>query len=418
MKDFFISYTRVDREVAVWIAEILRNDCGCDVFLSDPEELAGTLFMTHITEELARSRHFILIASEAYFESVYATRELSMFNGIALHEKTRRIIPIKVRAVELPLDVRDLGCHDFTTLSADRQRELIQRLPEKIKLHAEDENLEQTQATPSKQRRSAHEKDFLPKNCDRGEQIKQVQGAVLEHLRYKPQRPLICVVHGHERECHTEFFKKLNEEIVPEVLRSIDNEEPNPSCCLWDVWPRWRNYQDKVAVAEAIQADVTAQSQISGIVYHQIINSRDRAVIITLTVNSGDATYISAIDLVVDHFLDIKDLPPQTLLIVIVSFRYKAARGDEKHRMNSFNAQLKAKAKELGNRKNPAATFAILDELEPITVGDARELVQRYGDYYSLEPSHVIDIYAVEESDVIHMLDLISKLWEKGGPQL
>src|SRR5262245_29620774 len=44
----------------------------------------------------------------------------------------------------------------------------------------------------------------LPYLCDRSEQEEELRAALLHHRRDKPQRPMVCLIHGNENEAHTE----------------------------------------------------------------------------------------------------------------------------------------------------------------------------------------------------------------------
>jgi hypothetical protein len=70
----------------------------------------------------------------------------------------------------------------------------------------------------AKFRDEAH--DPLPYRLDRNEQEEELKRAMLEHHSSSPRRPLICVVHGAEEECHREFVERLGRIFLPDTLSS------------------------------------------------------------------------------------------------------------------------------------------------------------------------------------------------------
>jgi hypothetical protein len=68
-------------------------------------------------------------------------------------------------------------------------------------------------------RRSAQPPNsLLPYLLDRSDQEKDLRDALVAHREQKPQRPLICVIHGDELECHTLFLRRLQEKTLRGLL--------------------------------------------------------------------------------------------------------------------------------------------------------------------------------------------------------
>jgi len=49
----------------------------------------------------------------------------------------------------------------------------------------------------------------LPYQCDRRPQLRWLNDAFQVHIRKRPSRPFLCLVHGHERECHDAFSEQI-----------------------------------------------------------------------------------------------------------------------------------------------------------------------------------------------------------------
>ena len=60
--------------------------------------------------------------------------------------------------------------------------------------------------------------DLLPYLLDRSDQENDLRKAVLYHRATTPLRPLVCIIHGDEYECHTEFLKRLRDVSLPTIL--------------------------------------------------------------------------------------------------------------------------------------------------------------------------------------------------------
>ena len=73
-KDFFISYTGVDKEVADWIAFCLE-DTGYRVSYQEWDFRPGNNFILLMDQALYRAKHVLAILSPAYQEALYTMPE-------------------------------------------------------------------------------------------------------------------------------------------------------------------------------------------------------------------------------------------------------------------------------------------------------------------------------------------------------
>ena len=97
MKDFFVSYTAVDKDWAEWIAWILE-EAGYDVFIQAWDILPGNNFVAEMQEGMIKCDKTIAVLSSSYFGSKYSKAEWSAAITRDPVGESRVLIPIKVRA--------------------------------------------------------------------------------------------------------------------------------------------------------------------------------------------------------------------------------------------------------------------------------------------------------------------------------
>jgi hypothetical protein len=76
---------------------------------------------------------------------------------------------------------------------------------------------------------------LLPYLCDRSDQEGELGEAMSAHLKERPRRPFVLIVHGDEDECHTEFLERLQDESLPALLDLKRRRLPVQSFAL--PWP-------------------------------------------------------------------------------------------------------------------------------------------------------------------------------------
>jgi len=96
MQDFFISYTKVDKLWAEWIAWVLE-DAGYTVFIQAWDILPGDNFVIEMQEAMTNTRKTIAVLSEDYFKSKFAPVEWADAFRRDREGGERVLIPIKVR---------------------------------------------------------------------------------------------------------------------------------------------------------------------------------------------------------------------------------------------------------------------------------------------------------------------------------
>lgn len=96
MKDFFISYTGVDKEYAVWINWVLRKE-GYSTFIQSDDFRTGNSFMDKMQEGLTEAERTIAVITPNYFKSDYTKAEwkASLAKDITGEEQPLILVMVK-----------------------------------------------------------------------------------------------------------------------------------------------------------------------------------------------------------------------------------------------------------------------------------------------------------------------------------
>lgn len=98
MASCFVSYTGVDEPWAEWIATVLRTG-GHDVTLQATDFLPGENFVVRMQEASAQAEHTIVVLSDRYLASGFATAEWAAAFATDPTGKRRALIPIAIEPV-------------------------------------------------------------------------------------------------------------------------------------------------------------------------------------------------------------------------------------------------------------------------------------------------------------------------------
>ncbi|MGK5551457.1 toll/interleukin-1 receptor domain-containing protein [Actinomadura kijaniata] len=110
--DVFISYSHNDADWVRSFAERLKND-GIDVAYDELFLLPGDPLVHKIEQTVRDSTHGLLVYSPAAAASRWVGEEYQAMLGQAIDDPDRRLIPVLVKDVELPLFARNRYYLDF-----------------------------------------------------------------------------------------------------------------------------------------------------------------------------------------------------------------------------------------------------------------------------------------------------------------
>jgi hypothetical protein len=209
----FLSYAHEDEYLKQQLENHLRLLRHQDVAVTWDDRLieAGGNWEDEIDENLNTADIILLLISEAFMASDYAY-QIEMKRALERHEaKHAQVVPIILRPYDwksapfgklqvLPKDGKAV------TLWQDRD-EAFTNIAEGIR------NLINKSRVAVKPQVS----DLLPYLCDRSDQKTGLKEGVREWK--KASRPFVCIIHGNDDECHYRFKERLQQVLLPALLR-------------------------------------------------------------------------------------------------------------------------------------------------------------------------------------------------------
>jgi hypothetical protein len=129
MQDFFISYTHTDKDWAVWIAWQLE-EAGHTTVIQAWDFHAGENFVSAMHKAASNAKHTIAVLSPAYLRSGLAESEWTAAFAADPTGKNGKLLPIKVRPVDVQGILGPIIHIDLTDLS---EKAAIEELLQKIK---------------------------------------------------------------------------------------------------------------------------------------------------------------------------------------------------------------------------------------------------------------------------------------------
>jgi hypothetical protein len=100
-KDFFVSYTAVDREWAEWIAWQLE-EASYQVLVQAWDFVPGTNWMVGMQQGLQECRQMIAVLSTAYLGSVYGAQEWRAAERADAAGFQRKLVPVRIEECDQP----------------------------------------------------------------------------------------------------------------------------------------------------------------------------------------------------------------------------------------------------------------------------------------------------------------------------
>ena len=100
MKDFFISYNKADRNIALWIAQQLRSH-GYSAIIQAEDMPPGSNFVREMDNACKEAAQVILVLSPDYLKSAYTQPEWHAFFSKDPTGDKRLLVPVRVRDCQL-----------------------------------------------------------------------------------------------------------------------------------------------------------------------------------------------------------------------------------------------------------------------------------------------------------------------------
>lgn len=97
MKDFFVSYTAIDKQWAEWISYVLEEE-NYKVIVQAWDFLPGNNFVLEMHNAASLAAHTIVVLSPDYLDSKFAAPEWAAAFGADSTGSARKLIPVMVRS--------------------------------------------------------------------------------------------------------------------------------------------------------------------------------------------------------------------------------------------------------------------------------------------------------------------------------
>jgi hypothetical protein len=124
MKDFFVSYTGVDKNWAVWIAWVLE-EAGYSSVVQAWDFRPGSNFVLDMQRALQEAKRIIAVLTPAYVQSDYCGVEWAA--GVAADPTglARKVVPVRVAPCEPPGLLRAITYIDLVDLNEETARKVL-----------------------------------------------------------------------------------------------------------------------------------------------------------------------------------------------------------------------------------------------------------------------------------------------------
>lgn len=241
------------------------------------------------------------------------------------------------------------------------------------------------------------ELDPLPYLLNRNKPEMELRKALLAHRLFARQRPLVCLIHGDEFECHEDFINRIHKSL-PKILGFWDPEKAEEPILRWPMELSFAQLTDEKwedVFWGDLAAGITGTRETPRDTIINRISRHKVAVMIEVPVLSEQMKGIplSRLDLFLQFWNQWQNVSQDLLLIVCLSLKYqKRFEGSWKTGWRSLNNKLRRYVKEL-----EFAAFENLQgvslQLEPITQNDATTAVRRISNSTGLTERDVIRIY-------------------------
>jgi hypothetical protein len=217
--------------------------------------------------------------------------------------------------------------------------------------------------------------ELLPYLCDRSDQERELCIALREHQELNPRRPFLCIIHGNQRECHSEFLLRMQQTSMAGVLnlkqRLLSVEEYRLQ------WPASSKASPAVEpvflsnLGEALLENAAATKDE----LLEFMSAHEKPLLITSRLLTEDFALegMRTLSAFMRFWNDWPDLPPGRVLISCVCLKYQSVDKlflTRRWRMKKKNEQLRRLISELNFREFEGLRGVALSELQAIRQGD------------------------------------------------
>src|SRR5262245_21228798 len=340
--------------------------------------MPGENWKGRIDEHLNSASVILLLVSASFLASNYCY-EIEMTRAIERHDAGEAVvIPIILRPCDwegapfsklqaLPRDARPV-------ISWPIRDEAYAGIAQEIRAAARrlrpgDISVSRSGASSGKSKL----RPLLPYLCDRSEQEAALGTALRLHRNNRPRRPIICVVHGDERESHGWFLERLRYRSLPRILEIESRQlsvkdyplRPPRRADTPDVF--WPGLGDTLLENPAASSDEILK----------FISNHEEPLMVSLDLLTED--FEGSLDNLLHAFIKFchqwPDLPAERTVICCVCLKYQRFAGSgwldfKKRKLRQLNATLRSSVEAIDCSTHANVTGVVLPEVRAIPHGD------------------------------------------------
>lgn len=336
--EIFYSYSHKDEALRDQIEKHLSILCrrGLIQAWHDRRISAGDDWEKEISGNLERAQIVLLLISSDFLASEYCYG-VELQRAMQRHEAGEAlVIPIILR----PVDWRDAPFSKLQALPKDARPvttwsnrdkaflEIANGIREAVELlHSPAETIRELHRPRSVFSLRPNQPEILPYLCDRSDQERELCLALRRHQELKPRRPFVCIAHGEQRECHSEFVKRMQQTSLASVLnlraRQVSIEEYRLQ------WPSTPNRGSNLEPLfwSILGESLLDNSTASKAEIFAFIAANEKPLLITSRLLSEDfsAKETGSLEAFLRFWEQMPDLPPGRTLMSFICLKYQQA---------------------------------------------------------------------------------------------
>ena len=258
---------------------------------------------------------------------------------------------------------------------------------------------------------------FLPYMCDRSPQQDQLVLTLGECQDCLHEKPLVCIIHGDEIECHDKFIKRLHEVMLPEILN-----EPGKVCVDLTMveWPALKEdiKMRRQILQNNISKALTGNRKANTEQIKEALNRRisPQMISFTLPVAAWEENEAELLKFWLQYWNEFPDLHAGRKLMVFICIKYKHIADNNAEGAKNYENRNKTARDFISSLQYNKYTNIVrltLNELEAVELKDVDMWITNYAekfcDYTEL-CTEVGSYYESRQKSAVPMLELAKKL--------
>ncbi len=377
--EVFISYSKNDlprlEELIAHLSNLQRENLISVWY--DRQMTAGEEWSDEINERLNSARMVFLLVSRNFLSSKYCF-DVELPRIIERQDKDDVVVvPILISACEW----EKAAFSQYQLLPSNRVpvaswsntdeafRDVVIGIRKAVeKLRGESE--ERARAILSKPSVSRHR---LPYLCDRSDQEIHLGESLLEYQTSKSGRPIVCLIHGDELECHGDFLWRLRYKSLPKFL-DLEPKQMSVKDCELPLPRRISDQAFRASLGEALLGDSSASREE----IWQFVSQHQEPLMVSLHLMTSE--FEECGESLINSFLEFcgnwPDLPAGRWMLYFLCLKYqrpvKAGMFDflKKNKRQQLNQRLRKQLETMEMSNHSNVFGVVLPELQAISRRD------------------------------------------------